>query len=75
MIKNPIVLALISATLACLAYFLNNKYNDEEIDKSAMVKLSLTAGGLSLLTYHFLNSGEGMIHLTSQDVLTGDPGF
>lgn len=74
MIKNPIVLALISATIVCLAYFLNNKCNDEEINKSTMVKLSVTAIGVSLLTYYFLNSGEGL-SLPSQDVLTGDPGF
>lgn len=74
MIKNPIVLALISATIICLAYFLNNKCNDEEINKSTMVKLSVIAGGVSLLTSHFLNSGEGF-GSPSQDVLTGDPGF
>ena len=56
MIKNPIVLALISATMVCLAYFLNNKCNDEEINKSTMVKLSVISVGVSLLTYHFLNS-------------------
>jgi|TARA_B110001450_G_C17450934_1_gene412002 hypothetical protein len=74
MIKNPIVLALISATMVCLAYFLNNKCNDEEINKSTMVKLSVISVGVSLLTYHFLNSGQGF-SLPIQDVLTGDPGF
>ena len=74
MIKNPIVLALISATIICLAYFLNNKCNDEEINKSTMVKLSVIAGGVSLLTYHLLNSGGGL-YSPNQIVLTGDPGF
>lgn len=74
MIKNPIVLALVSATIVCLAYFLNNKCNDEEINKSIMVKLSVIAAGVSLLTYYFLNNDEGF-SLPNQDVLTGDPGF
>tara|TARA_Y100000385_G_C13104576_1_gene646724 strand:- start:3832 stop:4056 length:225 start_codon:yes stop_codon:yes gene_type:complete len=74
MIKNPIVLALVSATIVCLAYFLNNKCNDEEINKSTMVKLSVIAAGVSLLTYYFINSGES-VSLPNQDVLTGDPGF
>lgn len=74
MIKNPIVLALVSAMIVCLAYFLNNKCNDEEINKSTMVKLSVIAAGVSLLTYYFINSGESF-SLPNQDVLTGDPGF
>ena len=67
MIKNPIVLALVSATIVCLAYFLNNKCNDEEINKSTMVKLSVIAAGVSLLTYYFINSGES-VSLPNQDV-------
>ena len=74
MIKNPIVLALISAILACVIYVINNRCNDEEVNKVTMIKLAAVSGAISLLTYFFLNSGEG-ISRPSQDVLTGDPGF
>lgn len=74
MIKNPIVLALISAAMVCLAYFLNNKYNNEDINKSNMIKLSVMSASVSFLTYYFLNIGDSL-SLPTQDVLTGDPGF
>mgnify|MGYP006136753097 CR=1 FL=1 len=74
MIKNPFVLALISVVLVCIVYMINSKCNDEEINKSNMVKMSVISCGVSLLTYHLLNSGDDL-YSPNQVVLTGDPGF
>ena len=74
MINKHILACLISICITAITYLIHTKYNNEEFNKTTLIKLVLLSITVTMSTSCVLNTEAGRI-VNSQDVLTGDPGF
>ena len=74
MINKHILACLISICITAITYLIHTKYNNEEFNKTTLIKLCLLTITITMSTSFIVNN-EGPSIVNSQDVLTGDPGF
>ena len=77
MVNSVIFACVMSLIITIISYVVHNKCSNEENNNRTMVKLSILALVVSLVTYFITNGNSGGIpnEVNLQEVLVGDPGF
>tara|TARA_B100001093_G_C26468314_1_gene859460 strand:+ start:416 stop:646 length:231 start_codon:yes stop_codon:yes gene_type:complete len=76
MVNSVILACVISLIIAIVSYVVHNKCSEEETNNKTMIKLSVLALVVSVVTYFITRGKTDVItSVNSQEVLLGDPGF